>query len=212
MSHREREIVPDDRKGALSLEPFTSVWNTEDVSVSREAESAWWGGQFKEVRTCSQVFEEYQPMGNCSTIKRDSTRYKGCLFVQVTSCYFRKFLSFKHFLSLSVDIQCIHQPVCLCILDLTAELHRRIWAMEIKCYCKILHISYKDHFTIEEVRAKNPAGNRTTWRSPDDRKETQTAVVWSCFPFIRSGQSHPARQSERGKKTRRTKEEVGRRH
>ena len=40
----------------------------------------------------------------------------------------------------------------------------------------------------------------------------QTAVVWSCFPFIRSGQNHLARHSERGKKTRRTKEEVGRQH
>ena len=47
---------------------------------------------------------------------------------------------------------------------------------------------------------------------PDDRKETQTAVVWSRFPFIRSGQNHLARHSERGKKTRRTKEEVGRQH
>ena len=41
------------------------------------------------------------------------------------------------------------------------------------------------------------AGNWTTWRSYDDRKETQTAVVWSCLPFIRSGQNHLARHSER---------------
>ena len=54
--------------------------------------------------------------------------------------------------------------------------------------------------------------NRTTWRSPDDRKKTQTAVVWSCFPFIRSGQNHLARHSERRKKTRQTEEEVGRQH
>ena len=59
---------------------------------------------------------------------------------------------------------------------------------------------------------QDPAGNWTTRRSPNDRKETQTAVVWSCFPFIRSGQNHLARHSERGKKTRRTKEEVGRQH
>ena len=26
-------------------------------------------------------------------------------------------------------------------------------------------------------------------------------MVWSCFPFIRSGQNHLARHSERGKKT-----------
>ena len=37
---------------------------------------------------------------------------------------------------------------------LTAELQRRIQAMEMRCYCKILHISYKDHVTNEEVCAK----------------------------------------------------------
>ena len=36
----------------------------------------------------------------------------------------------------------------------TAELQRRIQAMEMRCYCKILHISYKDHLTNEEVCAK----------------------------------------------------------
>ena len=53
MSHREREIVPsertNERKGVLPLESFTAVWNTEDASVSRGAESAWWCVQFKEV-------------------------------------------------------------------------------------------------------------------------------------------------------------------
>ena len=37
---------------------------------------------------------------------------------------------------------------------LTAEIQRRIQAMEMRCYRKILHISYKDHVTNEEVRAK----------------------------------------------------------
>ena len=55
---------------------------------------------------------------------------------------------------------------------------------------------------------QDPAGNWTTRRSPDDRKETQTAVVRSHFLFIRSGQNHLARHSERGKKTRQTKKEV----
>ena len=32
-------------------------------------------------------------------------------------------------------------------------------------------------------------------------------MVWSCFPFIRSGQNHLARHSERGKKTRQTERE-----
>ena len=52
----------------------------------------------------------------------------------------------------------------------------------------------------------------TTRRPPDHRKETQTAMVWSCFPFIRSGQIYLARNSEREKKTRQTEEEVGRQH
>ena len=38
--------------------------------------------------------------------------------------------------------------------NLTAELQRRIQAMETRCYRKILIISYKDHVTNEEVRVK----------------------------------------------------------
>ena len=37
-------------------------------------------------------------------------------------------------------------------------------------------------------------------------------MVWSCLPFIRSGQNNLARRSERGKKTRLTEEEVGKQH
>ena len=37
---------------------------------------------------------------------------------------------------------------------LTAELQRRIQAMEMRCYHKTLHISYKDHVTNKEVCAK----------------------------------------------------------
>ena len=37
---------------------------------------------------------------------------------------------------------------------LTTELQRRRQAMEMRCYRKILHISYKDPVTNEEVRAK----------------------------------------------------------
>ena len=37
---------------------------------------------------------------------------------------------------------------------LTAELQKRIQVMEMRCYRKIIHISYKDHVTNEDVRAK----------------------------------------------------------
>ena len=58
---------------------------------------------------------------------------------------------------------------------------------------------------------QDSAGNWTTRRLPDHHKEMQTAVVWSCLPFIRSGQNHLEWHSEKGKK-RQTKEEVGRQH
>ena len=76
-------------------------------------------------------------------------------------------------------------------------------------------LSYDTDLLVGYQRAsprQDSAGNWTTRRSPDDRKETQTAVEWSCFPFIRSGQNHLARHSERGKKIRQTEEEVGRQH
>ena len=37
---------------------------------------------------------------------------------------------------------------------LTADLQKRIPAVETRCYRKILRISYKDHVTNEEIRAK----------------------------------------------------------
>ena len=42
---------------------------------------------------------------------------------------------------------------------LTAELHRRLQAMEMRCYHEILHILYKEHVTNEEVRAKIQQAN-----------------------------------------------------
>ena len=54
---------------------------------------------------------------------------------------------------------------------------------------------------------QDPTGNWTMQR-PEHRKETQTVVVWTCLPFIRSGQNHLARHSEKGKKTWQTEQEV----
>ena len=98
---------------------------------------------------------------------------------------------------------CHHQPLACSSRQIRAceswplavELQRRIQAMEMRCYRNILHISYKDYQ--RGSPCQDPAGNWTTRRLPDDCKETQTAVVWSCFPFIRSGQTHLARHSER---------------
>ena len=63
-------------------------------------------------------------------------------------------------ISLSSKIQLMHSLVTSILLyaceswTLTAELQRRIQAMEMRWYRKILWISYKDHVTDEEVRAK----------------------------------------------------------
>ena len=65
--------------------------------------------------------------------------------------------------------------------------------------------------TISPIKkCQDPAGNQDTQRPPDTHKEMQTEVVWTCFPFIRSGKNHLPRHSERGKKTRQTEEETGR--
>ena len=63
-------------------------------------------------------------------------------------------------ISLSSEIRLMRSLVTSIFLfaceswTLRAELQRRKRAMEMRCYHKILHISYKDHVTHEEVRAK----------------------------------------------------------
>ena len=74
--------------------------------------------------------------------------------------------------------------------------------------CVSTHLMQRSYYQ-RGSPCQDPAGNRTTRRPADHRKETQTAVVSTRFPFIRSGQNHLARHGERGKKTRQTEEEVG---
>ena len=70
--------------------------------------------------------------------------------------------------------------------------------------CKLIHLIQRPCYQRGNL-CQDPAGNLTTRRPPDDRKKTQSAVVWSRFPFIKSGQNCLARHSERGKKTRQTR-------
>ena len=93
----------------------------------------------------------------------------------------------------------------------TAELQRRIQAMEMRCYRKqdTTHLIQRSCYQRESL-CQDPAGNRTTQRPPDHCKDSQTAVVWSCLPFIRSGQNHLARHSRKRKNARQTEKEVGR--
>ena len=83
--------------------------------------------------------------------------------------------------------------------------------MEIRCYLKILHISYKDHVTNEEVRAK-------IQQAPEPHEDLLTIVKrrklqWYGHVSRSSGLAKTilhARHSQRGKKTRQTEKEVGR--
>ena len=94
---------------------------------------------------------------------------------------------------------------------ITAELQRRIQTMENEVLPQdITHLIQRPGYR-RGSPCQDPASNRTT-RRPDHRKKTQAAVVWTCLPFFRSGQNHLARHSERVKKTRQTKEQVGRQH
>ena len=66
-----------------------------------------------------------------------------------------------------------------------------------RCYCKILRISYKDHVTNEEVRAK-------IQQAIGPHKDLLTIVKrrnssgMDMSPVIKSGQNLLARHSERG--------------
>ena len=92
---------------------------------------------------------------------------------------------------------------------LTAELQRRIQAIRNEVLPQDTTHLIQSPYHQRGSPCQDPAGNRTTRRPPDHRRQTKTSVVWSCLPFIRSGQDHLARHIERGK-TRQTEEEVGR--
>ena len=81
-----------------------------------------------------------------------------------------------------------------------------------RCYCKILHISYKDHATNEEVRSKiqQTIGPQEDLLTTVKRRKLQWYGHVSCSLGLAKTilQGH----SERGKKTKQTEEEVGRQH
>ena len=89
---------------------------------------------------------------------------------------------------------------------LTAEIERRIQALEMRCYRRLLNISYKDHVTNEEVRNRiqNAIGVHDDLTMVKKRK-----LRWYGH-ISRHGEDNSARDSERSKKERKTEEEMGR--
>ena len=94
---------------------------------------------------------------------------------------------------------CHHFYQCCCFCCTTAAPQLCVWK------CSPISWGWYELCYQWGSPCQDPAGNWITWRPLDPHKEMQTAVVWSCLPFIGSGQNHLAMHSERGKKTRQTK-------
>ena len=78
-------------------------------------------------------------------------------------------------------------------------------AFEMRCYRRLLNISYKDHVTNEEVRRKIQA-------AIGDYQETKAKMVWPCLKVFWFSKDNPTGHSGKKKKKRQTGEEVGRQH
>ena len=120
---------------------------------------------------------------------------------------------FSQFQDMTDALPChIHLQVCLWVMDPHSRAPKNNTSHENEVLLQnTMHLIQKPCYQWGSS-CQDQAGNRTTWRSPDHHKEMQSTVVWSCLPFIRSGQIHLARHSQRGKKTRQTEEEVGRQY
>ena len=93
---------------------------------------------------------------------------------------------------------------------LTVELQRRIKAVEMRCYRRLLHISYKDHITNEIVCTKI----QTAIAPYEDLPTTVKKRKLRCFGHVTrtSGlcKKGPTRHSARENKKGKTNEKMGR--
>ena len=80
---------------------------------------------------------------------------------------------------------------------LTAEIERRIQALEMRCYRRLLNISYKDHVTNEGARNRIQNANG---------KETETQMAWPHLKILWHGEDNSAGGSERSKNNRKTED------
>ena len=85
----------------------------------------------------------------------------------------------------------IHLPVCLWIMDPHSRAPKNTSHGNEVLPQDTKHLIQRPCYQ-QGSPCQDPAGNWTTQKSSDDRKEMQIAVVWSCFPFIRSGQTKPS--------------------
>ena len=78
--------------------------------------------------------------------------------------------------------------------------------MEMRCFRKLLGISYRDHITNEEVKARigNAIGPYEDLLTAVKRRKRHT-IIWT-------GQDYPTGNSSRRKTKRQTEETMGRQH
>ena len=92
---------------------------------------------------------------------------------------------------------------------LTAELEKKIQATEMRCFRRLLGISYRDHITNEEVKnrirqAIGPYEDLLT------TVKTQTEMVWAHNKINRTSKDGPTGHCTRREKERQTEKEMGR--
>ena len=99
-------------------------------------------------------------------------------------------------------------------MDLDCRVEKRTQAFEMRCYWRLLNISYKDHVTNEEVRRKIQAaiGEYDELLVKNPGQETKAKMVWPCLKVFWFSKDNPSGHSERKKKKRQTEEEVGRQY
>ena len=94
-------------------------------------------------------------------------------------------------------------------ISLAAEIKRRIQAFEMRCYRRLLNISYKDHVTNEEVRNRiqNAIGVHDDLLTMVKKRKQ---MVWPHLKILGHGEDNSAGDSERSKKKRKPEEEMER--
>ena len=89
---------------------------------------------------------------------------------------------------------------------ITADIERRIQALEMRCFCKLLVISYRDYISNEEVKAR--AGN-AIWPYEDLTSVKRGKLKWYGqvrHTIIWNGQDYPTGNSTRRETKRQTEE------
>ena len=95
---------------------------------------------------------------------------------------------------------------------ITADTERRIQALEMRCFRKLLGISYRDHINNEEVKARTGNAIGPYEDLLTSVIKTQSEVVRASHAIIWTGQDCPTGNSSRRETKRQTEETMGRQH